>query len=84
MLPESITFKANANLSNITTTVNDGAPNYVTSITIDPSTIVNTSIPGVYPFTYSAPDDAAGNPGQSATINFIVEDGDGSTVLNSS
>ena len=84
LLPESITFKANANLSNITTTVNDGAPNYVTSITIDPSTIVNTSIPGVYPFTYSAPDDAAGNPGQSATINFIVEDGDGSTVLNSS
>ena len=84
LLPESITFEANADLSNITTTVNDGAPNYVTSITIDPSTIVNTSIPGVYPFTYSAPDDAAGNPGQSATINFIVEDGDGSTVLNSS
>ena len=27
LLPESITFKANANLSNITTTVNDGAPN---------------------------------------------------------
>ena len=61
LLPESITFEANADLSNITTTVNDGAPNYVTSITIDPSTIVNTSIPGVYPFTYSAPDDAACN-----------------------
>ena len=55
------------------------------TITINGSTILNdTSIPEVYPFTYTAPDDNAGNPGQSVTINVIVKDGDGSTVLNSS
>ena len=66
-------------------TIKEGDPNYgEKTITINGSTILNTSIPEVYPFTYSAPDDTAGNLGQSVTINFIVKDGDGSTVLNSS
>ena len=39
----------------------------------------------VYPFTYTAPDDNAGNLGQSVTINVIVKDDQtGATILNSS
>ena len=80
-----ISISENGDLSDITATIKEGDPNYgEKTITINGSTILNTSIPEVYPFTYSAPDDTAGNLGQSVTINVIVKDGDGSTVLNSS
>ena len=58
-------------------------------ITINGSTIsafVNIGTAEVYPFTYTAPDDNAGNPGQSAAINIIVKNINqtGTTILNSS
>ena len=45
----------------------------------------DTSTAEVYPFTYTAPDDNAGNLGQSVAINVIVKDDEtGATILNSS
>ena len=81
-----ISISENGDVPDITATIKEGDPNYgEKTITINGSTILNdTSIPEVYPFTYTAPTDTAGNLGQSVTINVIVEDGDGSTVLNSS
>ena len=48
--------------------------------------IVDIGTAEVYPFTYTAPDDNAGNPGQSATINIIVKNINqtGTTILSSS
>ena len=83
---QQISISENGDVPDITATIKEGDPNYgEKTITINGSTILDdTSIPEVYPFTYDAPDDNAGNPGQSVTINVIVKDGDGSTVLNSS
>ena len=83
---QQISISENGDVPDITATIKEGDPNYgEKTITINGSTILNdTSIPEVYPFTYTAPTDTAGNLGQSVTINVIVEDGDGSTVLNSS
>ena len=86
-------ISVNDDLSIITATIIDGDPNYNYSDTSPiPESIVNASvnntIADVYPFTYTAPDDNAGNPGQSATINIIVKkvnetDNTTSTILNS-
>ena len=81
-----ISISENGDVPDITATIKEGDPNYgEKTITINGSTILDdTSIPEVYPFTYTAPDDNAGNPGQSVTINVIVKDDDGATILNSS
>ena len=83
---QQISISENGDVPDITATIKEGDPNYgEKTITINGSTILDdTSIPEVYPFTYTAQNDTAGNPGQSVTINVIVKDGDGSTILNSS
>ena len=73
---QRISISENGDVPDITATIKEGDPNYgEKTITINGSTILDdTSIPEVYPFTYAAPDDNAGNPGQSVTINVIVKD----------
>ena len=82
---QQISISVNDPISDITATIKEGDPNYgEKTITINGSTILgNTSIPEVYPFTYTARNDTAGNLGQSVTINIIVKDGD-DIIVNSS
>ena len=87
-LPESYTINVNDPLPTIEAEIKDMDPNYNYSgkFTIPESTIlasVDNTTAEVYPFTYAAPDDNAGNPGQSVTINVIVQE-NGITILNSS
>ena len=88
--PLQISISVNQTLPPITATVQDGDPNYnSTPITIPESNVsasVDIGTVGAYPFTYTAPDDNAGNPGQSATISIIVKNAsaDTTTILSSS
>ena len=68
-----ISISVNGDVPGITATIKEGDPNYgEKTITINGSTILDdTSIPEVYPFTYTARNDTAGNLGQSVTINVI-------------
>ena len=83
-------ISVNETLPKITAIVNDGDPKYNSTEFIIPDSIVNASVNNrtaeVYPFTYTAPPDTAGNPGQNATINIIVKNINqtGTTILNSS
>ena len=81
-------INVNDPLPTIEAEIKDMDPNYNYSgkFTIPESTIlasVDNTTAEVYPFTYAAPDDNAGNPGQSVTINVIVQE-NGITILNSS
>ena len=84
----AFTINVNDPLPTIEAEIKDMDPNYNYSgkFTIPESTIlasVDNTTAEVYPFTYAAPDDNAGNPGQSVTINVIVQE-NGITILNSS
>ena len=87
--PQEPTISVNQMLPTITADIVEGDPNYNYSDTspIPESTIlasVDNTTAEVYPFTYTAPPDTAGNLGQSVTINVIVKDENGATILNSS
>ena len=57
----------------------EGDPNYgektiaIPGSNISASDDVDIGTVGAYPYTYTAPDDTAGNPGQSATISIVVK-----------
>ena len=72
--PQEPTISVNQMLPTITADIVEGDPNYNYSDTspIPESTIlasVDNTTAEVYPFTYTAPPDTAGNLGQSVTIN---------------
>ena len=90
LLPQQISISVNDTIPDITATITDEDPNYgaktIPILGSNISAFVNTGTIGAYPFTYTAPDDTAGNLGQSATISIVVKNDvtNTTTVLNSS
>ena len=61
----------------------DGDPDY-NGMVLEPVGSVDNTVSGIYPITYTASADNAGNPGSSATIIIAVNDESGTLILNSS
>ena len=74
-----ISISENGDVPDITATIKEGDPNYgektiaIPGSNISASDDVDIGTVGAYPYTYTAPDDNAGNPGQSATISIVVK-----------
>ena len=91
---QQISISVNDTIPDITATITEGDPNYgEKTITIPGSNIsasddVDIGTVGAYPYTYTARDDTAGNPGQSATISIVVKNAtlidNRTTILSSS
>ena len=61
----------------------DGDPDY-NGMVLEPVGSVDNTVSGIYPITYTASADNAGNLGSSATIIIAVNDESGTLILNSS
>ena len=76
---QQISISVNGDVPDITATIKEGDPNYgektiaIPGSNISASDDVDIGTVGAYPYTYTAPDDNAGNPGQSATISIVVK-----------